>query len=228
MAITFTPSNAMAYAKRFLGEMPLDDAAIELRILNAAANRIHVTAPWRWSLSTFPDTTMIKDTDDYAISDPGDVLYPVMGQLFYPDGKIKDIPATASLPANDSIKGEPSRWSLTSATNIRVWPTPSDYGAGKFPILVSFYKIRNTVIASGNKATATTLLFPDEWFWVYEEWVLYYGFKFSRDPQTGAARVTNQGSIETSGQLAVAQAALQEMILREKPLLMDLGEPSNG
>lgn len=227
MAATFTPSNALSYVKRVLGNMPIDDTEIELRILNAAANRIHVTAPWRWAVGTFQDVLLASATDDYTITDPGDVLFPLFGQLFFVDGKVKNVTAVGSLPANDSVAGEPSRFSLTSATNIRVWPTPSDYGSGKFPTLVSFYKKQNTVITDGNKATASTLLFPDEWFWVFEELVLYYGFKFSRDPQTGAARV-NGGTVETSGQLAVAQAALQEMILREKPLLMDLGEPNNG
>jgi hypothetical protein len=40
-----TPANALAYAKRFVGNLPIDDSAMKYRVLNWAHNKLWMAAP---------------------------------------------------------------------------------------------------------------------------------------------------------------------------------------
>lgn len=224
MAATFTPQQSLDYAKRMVGNLPLDDSEIKLRVLNDAAQYLHLYAPWSWSVGQFAAFDLTADTDDYTVSDPGDVMHLLRGDVLDPNsGRLQyHIWPTHNLPSDDSVKGKVSLLELQSATNIRLWPTPSGFKTGSK--LLVYYRKTPTVITDGNIGTAATLDFPDEWHWVYNELVLFTAKKFDRGDVEGVVRVDSQGRREYTGDYALRETALQFMREREKPLKLDTGE----
>jgi len=225
MAATFTPTNALNFAKRMIGDAPLDDTNLQLRVLNAAANLIHMAAPWRWSVGELDSNSIANGTIDYDFVDPTDVFYLLGGELNHADGKKDTLQAVSYLPNNTVIAGTPQQVMLVDADTYRVYPSPSGFAA-TFPVIRVFYKKKNTVITAGNVGTATTLLFPDEWFFVFEQACLMFAYQFINDPRGGSAQFAG-GQSAFSGQWGVTMSLLQYMIEKEKPFFID-GIPSQG
>lgn len=234
MAATYTAKNALDYAKRFIAGSPLDDVDIEVRILNQASNRMHMAANWHWTLGALTDATVINDQDDYTIATfPADFLQLAKSELWFADGTVEPLRIVGLLETNDNISGGPKRVSYFNdgSDKVRLFPTPTGYASGKEPVIVQTYKKKNTVLVSGSLTTATDLLFPDEWFWVFEEFVLYKAYDFTRDPRAGGVTyVKSPNGIQTqyTGKLGEALAGINEMLEIEKPLVGDQGGVIRG
>lgn len=224
MAATFTPQQSLDYAKRMIGNLPLDDTEIKLRILNDAAMYLHLYAPWSWTVGQFASISLVEDQDDYTVSDPGNVMHLLRGDLMDPNGGRlqRHIWPRHGIPTDDSAKGPVSHMELTSATNIRLGPTPSGFKVGS--TLLVYYRKLPTTITDGNISTAATLDFPDEWHWVYNQLVLHQAKVFDAGKVDGVVRVDSQGRMEYTGDYAEREMALQYMRAREKPLKLDTGE----
>jgi len=229
MALTYTPTQALNYAKRFCSNAPIDDSDLSMRILNSASNRIHLFAPWSWSVAEHTQVDIANGMVDYTVADNSStLLYLIKSELSRDDSKRDRIQVVHSLPANIQGAGSIAEVALTSNTNLRVSPIPK-YDSNDLPRMFTWYKKRNTVITSGNAGTASTLLFPDEWFWVFEEFVLLYAMRFSDANSNRVGDILVSGnSIRHNGQHGVAQEALLFMAAKEKPFLLDLGDPVNG
>lgn len=220
MASTYSAQDAITYAKRFVGRIPLDDSELKLRLLQDAADRFHTYFPWSWTLGTLDAISINNDQQEYTFTDPNDFFYILKGEIRQPaqTETVKLRPAH-SIPLSNE-KGNPNLISKASATTLRLSPTPDGYQDNAS--LYVWYKKKNNVLDAGNVTTASTLLFPDEWFWVFQEIVLAKAFEFENTGRAGNVQVQDN-KITYTGQLAKAQAALMEMARREKPLLEDLG-----
>lgn len=224
MATTYSPDDAINYAKRWIGNLPVDDTALKLRLLNDASNMVHMWALWDWSVGQFDQLAVVNDQQDYTISDPGDVLYPVRGEIRSADDQeIIELTPVASIAVDTNIKGAlPNRFSIPNATTLRLAPCPASF-SGTNEIL-SWYKKKNTVITSGNTATPATLLFDDEWFWVFQDVVLAKAMAWSHDPRAGQFQIGEKG-VAANGQWGAAISGLTFMAQREKLLVQPIGEP---
>jgi hypothetical protein len=60
--------------------------------------------------------------------------------------------------------------------------------------------------------------FPDDWYYVYEDLVLYEAYKYADDPRAGDARVQGEEEPTMTGQLGTAYNGIREMRLREPQL----------
>lgn len=229
MATNFTPKQALDYAKRMVGNLPIDDVDIKLRILNDAAYRLHMFAPWSWTVGYLDAITLVTDQDDYAVTDPGDVMHLLRGDLIDPDGSILDrhIWPAHNLPADDSAKGPVNFMELTSATNVRLYPTPSGQPANTK--ILPLYRKAMTQITEANDEVAATLDFPDEWHWVYDSLVLFEASRFDNGGvHQGTIQVGANGQTAYTGQYAEVMANLEFMRRVEKPLRLDTGEPQGA
>jgi len=231
-----TPNEAIAYAKRFLGNMPLDDSTIKLRILDDAHKKLWMAAPWSWTLGSLEVVTLVNDQQEVnLVSEPADFLGLVRASMISPnEATPNDLAISASLPVTTIIKGRPTQVQYVAGTpdKLRFLPVPTGYAtvpSAQVPKILSTYKKKSTEITAGNVATSyqTTSGVPDEWFWVYQEIVLFKGFQFSHDPRLGTMQVGPNGVV-FSGQYAAVEAAIAEMRRNEKKLYGNLGEVVNG
>lgn len=226
MATTFSPSDALEYAMRFEGNTPIDDVDLELRILQAASDMIHLASPWRWTVALTTSQSIVAGTVDYTVSAPNPAaLYLVRAQIRAADGTVKEIKPSSNLSNDGNIKGVPEEIELTSQTNVRIFPVPTAGIATR--TLIVHHKKANTIITQGNKGTASTLLIPDEWFWVYQEAVLLWAMKFAQNPAAGAVTFA-QGQAQYTGQHGFVMSLLAFMMQKEKPFYLDTQGVVNG
>lgn len=243
MATNRTPLEALSFAKRFIKNFKIDDSDLKIRILNAASNRLHLFAPWDWSIAQLsldsPEIANGTSTYAYTAASPDDYFKLIRAQVYSSNSnRAGTIKIVHSLPSQDRHNGTIEQIArIAGQDNVRVYPTPQ-YDSSDLPDLDVWYKLTNYEIvetgATGRQAnddSATGLLFPDEWFWVYEELVLLYALRFSDDIKAGSASISDSGKgqrIELTGQQAIAREALLFMASKEEMLLEGVGEVSNG
>ena len=217
MASTLLPISALNYAKEFIQHLPLDRAAISYRILDDAAKIMWVASTWRWSVGLLPLTAIVNDTDEITIGGggvPADFLRVVWAGLVAAE-RTQDLTPVAIIPDAGEFKGQIRNiTSTTTSSNVfRFYPIPTGYNP--LPKLAVVYKKKHTEITSLNAGTAGTLVFDDEWFPVYQAFVLYYAFLYAEDPRA-------------TGQFTTAMGLLDLMKTIEPPVLNLFGEPAKG
>lgn len=230
-----TPNDALNYAKRFLGNMPLDDTTIKLRLLDDAHKKLWMAKPWSWTVASLEVVTLVNDQQDVnLVTDYSALLQGLLQVKIINDGKPNDISIASVLPVTTIIKGRPSQVAFVSGSpqKIRLLPVPTGYAtlpASQVPKLIATYKKKSPVIDGTSTATSfsTTTGMDDEWFWVYQEIVLLKAFQFTHDPRLGSVQVGPNGTVY-SGQYAVVEAAIAEMWSHEDRFFNTLGESVNA
>ncbi len=224
-----SPSDALTYAKRFVGNLPVDDATVIYRLCDDASKKLWMAAPWRWTIGALEAVTLVNDAQDVnLVGIYSDLYYPI--SAFLNDGADKkDLIISGSLPIVTTVKGEPSQVAYIGGTpnKLRFLPMPTGYSVGSTPLVTAVYKKIHTDITVANYATDGAAGCPDEWFWVYQEIVLLKAFQFAHDPRMGSVAVGSQG-VQYSGQYAVVEASITEMRMREKKYLGAMGVEVNG
>lgn len=220
-----TPADALAYARRFVGLMPLSDAAIKYRILDDAHKKFWTAAPWPWSIGVLDVVTLQNDQQNYTVTNPGDIADLV--HVSSTNGQEKsDIAVVSVLPVTTAITGTPSQVALVSPATLRILPVPTGYVAGSLPKILSVYKKKATAIAAGNEATDYATIIPGfniDWFWVYQEIVLLKAFQFTHDQRLGSIGFTANGA-QFTGQFGVVEAAIAEARRSEVKILSSTGQ----
>ncbi len=223
-----TPKNALDYAKRFVGHLPIDDTDIKFRLLDDASKKLWMAAPWRWTIGALESVTLVNDQQDYNLTGAYTDLYYLLSAFLTAADDKKSLIVTGVLPVS-TYKHEPSQVAyISGATNkLRFLPVPTGYTAGSEPVITAVYKKVHTDIATGTYETEGATGVPDEWFWVYQEIVLMKAFEFSHDPRLGSVTVA-PGGVQFTGQRGVVEAAILEMRSKEKKYLEALGVEANG
>jgi hypothetical protein len=222
MASTYIPNEAFEKARSYAKDMPLRE--VKVRILDQVNKMMWMAAPWRWTIGDLPVTTLAADTSDYNISLPSDFLYAT--DAFYTDKDDQTHPLLVepALPADVGAPGLPSRIAITgtagSTGTLRITPKTGTTIESPAPVIISLYKKTSPVLAEDNVHTAGQLSLPDEWFWVFEEGVLWQTYIWADDSRAGGATVTG-GKIQYSSQYGNFMAGLEEMKLREKLPVME-------
>lgn len=212
MAATLTPDSAYQYVRTMIKNAPLSD--IEIPVLQAAANLIWTRAPWRWTIGSLGPVILASGTQDFAISGfPSDFLLLVRGWVqdtasifeVEPVGNlvVTTTPALSNNPVYATITGSSVRFDNVLPP---IGTAPSKYFFGYYkkiaPNLTATYK------------TPGALIMDDDWFWVYQEAVLYYGYKYMDDQRAGGANVEMKNGVavtQYSGQLGVVMAGIEYM-----------------
>jgi len=223
-----TPQDALNYAKRFVGNMPLDDATIKYRLLDDASKQLWMHANWSWTIGNLEVVTWVNDTQDHQLSAPPADFYQLVEVYAWLGAEKIPLLVTHTLPANATDKGTPVKVSyyVSGETEyLRFQPKPYGYTTG--PKVYSVYKKTHTDVAVGNWDSEGAAGCPDEWFWVYQEIVLGKAFAFTHDPRLGQIQAGPQGAVYT-GQLGVIAAALAEMRRVENPIFGPSGEVLGG
>lgn len=217
---TLTPSTALSYAKRFVKNGRVDDATTGVRILDDANKMLWMIAPWSWTLGALDPVTFVDGTQDYAVVDPGDFLR-IQWAARSNNDRLEQIGVVPALPVLAGHKGPPKKVSHVSTgggnVNVRFWPVPNSTDKS-----LLLYKKVTTEVTSGNQGTPGTLLFPDEFYPLYQELVLYKAWQFFGDPRAGGAQSNGQQNVY-SGQLGWVMALVREYLAGEPHLMDALG-----
>jgi hypothetical protein len=220
-----TADDALNYAKRWVGNAPIDDANLKLRLLNDATCMLWMAAPWQWTVNAVEETTVTNAQQDISLAGAyADLLNLI--HMHWTDGQVKkDLQVASTLPSTASLNGTVSQvaYIAGSPNKLRLYPVPAGYGSGTK--IVGYYKKIAPVIDVSNEGNSYSTVTGghDEWFWVFQEIVLLKAYRFIKDPREGAVQVGPQGTAYT-GQNAVVQAAISSMMAGEEKFYKTLGE----
>lgn len=201
----YRPSDAFYFAQALIKYMPLNDANVQAPILDLAAKRLWMAAPWRWTLGGFPVTTVTADAPTTAVTLPSDFFYLESAHIFDNTKKVELEVVPHVNPATTGIRGVPSQVSVSGTPGgagvLTFHPIPA---TGLTLSVIGDYKQQHPMIKASNLNTIGQGLPPDEWFHVYLEIVLYYAFRYADyDQRVGL-------------QLQVVEALINEMRQAEK------------
>jgi len=217
-----TPQAALDYAKRFVGQLPVDDAAIKLRVLNDAHAKLWMAAPWRWTVESLEVVTVVNDQQEYDLEEHEDFLFLVSSKIT--DGEsIHDLIPCSTLPVTNVFKGLPRQVQYVKGEpdKLRLFPVPTGYSNP--PKILSVYKRKLTPLSEENiDEDYSNLGIPDEWFWVYQEIVLLKAMQFAHDPRLGGVTYS-EGKAAYTGQHGVVEAVIDEMRRAEEKFFDSLG-----
>lgn len=213
MAI-YTPADALNWAKIMVKNMPLAD--VQVRIADQISSRMWMAAPFSWTVGLLPAISVLANTQDYAITKPADFLYLSSAYLYDGTSLKEELEIVPNLPSDVKVGGNPAQICLVPGTStIRVSPKPKTL-AGASQSIVMMYKKTYTPITVGNLNSTTALGFPDEWYHVFEDGVLWRAMIYADDQRAGGAQAASNGSVTYSGQCGVFYAGVQEIIQAEK------------
>lgn len=213
MAATLPPFQALTYVKEMIKRMPVD--RVQVSILQDASSMIWMAAPWRWTIGTFGPLAITAGQSTVTLAGVSSLLR--LEKLVISDAVTsRALQVVATLPASPALTAKPNLGCLVPT------PTPKVQFENTFPPLPSgdswnmwgWYKITAPVITNANMNTNGLLLMDDEWFWVFNEAVLYYAYKFADDQRAGGSTVAagaNGTQIQYTGQIGVVHSALEEM-----------------
>ena len=221
MPSTWIPERSFQLASSMVKGMNLVD--VKDRILDAPQKLIWTAAPWRWTLGSLPETTLVANTQDYPITLPVDYFYTTQLWLTTGADATKQIEVVPTLPADVGTRGQVTRACIiegTPTSTLRTYPRVGNVAANTE--IYGIYKKLPPTITKNNCGTAGVLVMPDEWIQVYEAGVLYYAYLFADDQRAGGASSAGNGRSQYSGQLAVFMAMIDEMKKREPLPISDL------
>lgn len=197
--------------------MPLD--TVQLDILQDAASRIWMAAPWRWTIGTIGPLSMVTGQAFITIAYPPDFMR--FEQVMIEGSQTKspltivaaNVPTPGLSQLTRTVAAMPTSAPTTAAFEVNF--NQSSTEAYKFRAL---YKKNVTIFDTATIFTGN-LGMDDEYFWVYEEMVYYYALKYADDQRAGGASAAigpdGRAQIQYSGQLGVAMAAIETMRLSE-------------
>ncbi len=218
MASTYAPISAFNFSKVFISNAYLEQ--LSPQILDDINKIFWMYKPWRWTLGSMPSVQLAANTQDYAVTLPGDFLYLQTASMY--DGKnTRPIKPAAFLPAvvggiHSGQVNQVAVQVVSAVNSYRVLPVPGTFPSGAASQqVIGLYKKTAPVITSGNQSTPGVLVIPDEYFWVYEEGVLWRSMYWAQDQRAGAVKVSGNQS-EYSGQLARFMDGLNQVAEMEK------------
>lgn len=232
--MALAPSDALAYAKRFIGSLPMDDTVLLARLLDDAHKKFWMADNWPWTVGTIEAVTLVNNTQDYSLaSTPSDLAFLTHSRLVTSDtDQTSNDLKIASVLHSTSIQKGPVRrvaYIAGSPGKLRVFPVPTSYPS--LPTLLTYYKKTPTAVTAGNYTSdyLSTFGVPLHWFQVYQEIVLLKAYNFARDPRGGSVTFV-EGKSQFTGQYGVVESAIAEVRMTEKKLLDNLGTEvhSNG
>jgi hypothetical protein len=225
---TIYPQYAIDSAATKVKKIPLDEVAVS--IVNDITQQIWVAGNWKWSLgdisvNTTPPSDAQSQKEYDLTSNLTDCARFVQGRLIIPDRgvhgeirneSVRELEPTGYIP-NNTIYGQPSQFQYIPGTVDKI--RFNTYFSHEGSLFHGIYK-KNVPVFTTNKDlfSVTLVTLPDEWFWVFQEGVLWKVYAYANDQRAGNVQF-QEGRVSYSGQAAVFQAALGEM-LRKEPLII--------
>jgi len=211
MSATIRPVDALEYAKKFIKNMPLEQ--LQARILDDANKYIWMAAPWRWTVSSISTTIpLVSGTVDYTLSTPTNFLRAL--NAYISDGSTPNqyLDIAPSLPTTMVQRGVPTRIAYMGSNTWRVYPKPVVPTSQE---VVIEYKKKAPVITNQTSYTPGFLEMDDEWFWVYEQAVLYKAYWYADDFQKGGNTQYADGRYSMTAARGELETSIQMMRERE-------------
>lgn len=219
------PIEALENAKHFVKQVPVD--RVGDLIIQSSLQRLWTYAPWAFSVASGTSITLEQARGSYDYPYPDNWLYALKAELSTNDLSARPLAIVSHIQQDDSLIGNPTKIAFTGPGGlvrpVQISPVPATLTGD--PRISVVYK-KKLEDYSGENAHVVEVPFPETWYWVFEELVLYYAYKYTDDRRQGDTTVQgDKGS--KNGQLAVAYDGLMEMAKREPLVLLAEKNPKD-
>lgn len=236
---TYTAQNAIDLVRRFIKQIPLSDSSVDIMLCDRVNSVMWTAWPWRWSQASLTAIPLVDSQQDYALNS-GDatallrLLHARIARTDLTPDEFREIDVAEHLSPELTRKG-----GINQIRKIAYVPALAklrlDLAAavptGTTLAIQGEYQTNPTKIT----ALATTLVWPDQYFDVFTEGLLWKAYQFADDSRAGTAQMVKGGRVVYTGQMGVFFGALQRMIETEDysgtPLIfpqVPLGASSGG
>lgn len=215
---TRVASEAVQYAQRFVKQMPL--APVARDIVNQTIARMWDAADWQFTVGDIPTVILAPDTIEYSITYPDDWGRPIRASLIDSGENLaqRQIQCVSHISEADGYIGSTTKVWFKGPPgiedNVRIAPRLKSFDTTKY--ITGTYK-KAIPIYTNEELYTEALPFPDDFYYVFQEGVLWHAYLYADDRRAGDTVVSND-RIQHSGQRAVFEAALLEK--RRNPLLL--------
>lgn len=214
MATLLSPQDALDYAKEMVRGVPLDRGNLGAQICDIVYGIMWTAASWSWSVGVL-EQNLSSGISTYTVTLPSDYLYPVKARLLI-DGTRKAAVEPLSIEASLKEAGfpadKPHRVMIdTAAGKIVLYPDVPTIPQNEYWKLQVLYKKKRTIITTTNLTQPSTLAFPDEWWYVFAQGVLWQAMLYTNNPSKGSSQTTNEMKEAYTGQMGVFFTLLNAM-----------------
>lgn len=213
-----------------------DDLHVEIRfwsftdakireLLNRANDRFASLAPWRWLCYSEAAVTFTSEQNYTWTPTSAFIHIPLV--MMEVEGSIKALKNTAVVPQTVDTVGLPSTFSWDDSPGggdyrISFFPRPTL--TGKF---VTVAKKAHTVITAGNWETVDIFEFPDQYGYIFKQFLLSFMHNAVRSNQATIAKIDSQ-SQQLTGPEALAITYARDIMAFESMLWDETGRQNQG
>jgi hypothetical protein len=215
MPTVYTAQNAYDDAVAFSMNIAIPSAS-QIRMVDLLHSEIWIAYPWEWTLSTLTAIPLSDGVQDYALSG-SDSTFRRLTKAWLtrtdttPDQYFGPLAIRTWLPPELSVELTTRHQAIAYqrvATNLRL---RLDYSVNLPSGVV--VRIDGEFAANPTRITSlsTTFSWPDEFYPVLVNGLVYHIYRWSGDRRAGDVRVDRRGNRVYSGALAAYKDALQTM-----------------
>ena len=215
MASTYTVSNAVTFTQAICVGVPV--ASIQMAAADMVNSTIWNAYPWRWAQKAMTPIALVDGTQDYTFA-PTDYMRLVAARLVRTDvtpDEYDELDVVRYLAPDLSSGGFQSglrQIAYNSAlTKLRLTSAAAVPAGTTFQIQGE-YQYQPTKITN----MGSLLPFPDQYFHVFCEGLLWMFFRIAKDSREGTASANGKGGVMYTGQMGVFYDALTAMIEAEE------------
>ena len=220
---TYAPSDAFSKITPQLGNIALDSTA-KGTLADDAQRYLWNVTPWRWERKALSAFSLTDNTQEYTAAVPSDFMGLLQAELLITS-------QTPNPVYQMDIKKFVDRDTMQKVSLPQVrdiaFLQELNSGAGGFRIvnpsvpsgttaqIRGVYRALPSVKYTSANLSTTFAELPDQYFYVYQEVLLWWIYKYVGDPRAGGATITSSGKIVYSGQMANAMAMVEMMLNAE-------------
>ena len=219
MASTRFPAKALDTARFFVKQLPVDRVGED--IVRRALQRLWNAAPFTWTVGSGTSFQLVAGQGEYEVALPSDFSRAIKADQVERFTLVqRELQIVSHIEADDGYKGQPSKIYFAGPEGdlsvVRVSPVPASLSGD--PRITWLYK-KVAPVYTGASIHNVVVPFPDDWYYVFEELVLYEAYRYSDDSRAGDVIFRGEGP-QLNGQAAVAAAALADMVQREPQVIL--------
>lgn len=208
----YSATDALNYIKEFVKSIPSPNS--QNLAFNAVGSIMYVHRPWRWTLGALTPISLVDNIQDYTVSN-GDLFRPLKLRLRRTD---TDPDEYRAVDLVDHLEPDLVKMGWNTVQLISYQPQSQKIrlqftvglGAGQAIQIEGEYQKTPVRLT----ASSASFWFPDQYFQVFLEGLLWQFYRLSDDLRAGSAQKMN-GRMVFSGQLGVFMTMLDQMAVAE-------------
>lgn len=216
---TYTGANAVDMVRRYIKMVPLSASNVDVLLVDRIHSLMWCAWPWRWSQASLTAIPLVDGQQDYSLAS-GDatallrLLHVRIVRTDVTPDEFRELDVCEHLSPELTCKGGINQIRkiayIPALSKVRL-ELAASVPTGSTLNIQGEYQTNPTKIT----ALATALVWPDCYFDVFCDGLLWKCYQFADDPRAGTAQIVKGGNVVYTGQMGVFYGGLARMIETE-------------